>query len=893
MRKTITFIFSCCIFLNLYAKHFNIQYNKEDNHLISVYVRDSLTKEYLPATIILSNNKDTLIQQCNPKNTYNYILNAKFKNIFNKKDSIKIEVSLLGYNTFKYKFKPNKNSYNIYITLSEKTSELTAIIIKDKTVNMIVNGDTTTYNTSHIKSMEGDKLRNLIIKLPGVAIKNGILYAGNKQVSKVLINNSTLFGNHINDALNLIESNNVKKIKVYDTHQLDRVLESDTLKTKERVINIITKKIINKVKALTIGGNLHYFISKHNKNKKIGGSSNIDLAVYQINKPIISVKSEYNNNNDIPNSSTKSSIRISHYKRFLYRWSNNLSFQFNKNINKNESKTLFKNNNKKKLLNKNSSKNKDYSINYYGTYTGKFNKDHNFSTNISINYSNTNFISENFSILNINKNIFKTNIKEEKRNGIFKGHFLFSNQYISPKSHKSTIKTKIDYKTTFSKLNNYRRDTLNQSIKQFSFTDKGRVYSHIPSLSFEYNTSIFKNNRLSLKYSFTGHFSYDKLIAWDNLMNQENILATKDYTHRNIVNKIELYSTQLLNKIINGLVIKIGVQYKNIQQLTKEKYPTNYSKQLNYNIISPSFRLMYNKGVSNLIINYSENSIIPSIEQLRDYLDFRNPMFLRIGNPKLKLPLSRTLSILHNINLDKISSYIKSSFQFFHTTNCIVNKITTFNSNTILKDYNNYIALAGSQLSKPVNGKYSFSIVLSLDSEHLISSWQTKFSPSFSYRISESPFVLSQNHKNQISLLIFSLRISNFSFKNFNTEVNFNYSNQRDSFDKNIDTEINKLNFNINSKIDIFKRVRLITTFNSIIQSSNRELFKLKNFDLSCSINYSFGKRRQAILSLYCNNILDNIQNSTQYNQDQQLIRSINQSVFGRALGLSFQYTFQ
>ena len=113
------------------------------------------------------------------------------------------------------------------VHLEEEPLEMNALIFTEKTVAVVVKGDTTIFDASAFPSIKGGSLNDLLAKLPGVSVKNGAVYAGGQPVRKILINGNMMFGNNVKAALDLVESENVKEVKVFDEYARDRMLEAE------------------------------------------------------------------------------------------------------------------------------------------------------------------------------------------------------------------------------------------------------------------------------------------------------------------------------------------------------------------------------------------------------------------------------------------------------------------------------------------------------------------------------------------------------------------------------------------------------------------------------------------------------------------------------------------
>ena len=101
-------------------------------------------------------------------------------------------------------------------------------------------GDTLVLNTGSIKNLENDRLRDLLAKLPGVTIRDNTISIMGEPVKKILLNGKLVFGENVHAPLDLILADAVKEIQSFREHDRTRMIESDTLGFKQRVMNVRT-----------------------------------------------------------------------------------------------------------------------------------------------------------------------------------------------------------------------------------------------------------------------------------------------------------------------------------------------------------------------------------------------------------------------------------------------------------------------------------------------------------------------------------------------------------------------------------------------------------------------------------------------------------------------------
>ena len=181
-------------------------------------------------------------------------------NYYNKKfprDSVGIIINYLGYQELRHVHRFSTPYINLIARLKTDSLNINSIIIKGQQIAMVIRGDTTIYNAGAFKTMRGDALSELLKKLPGVEFRDGNVYVNGQIVKRILVNGTPVFANYTNRALALISAGDIEKIKVYDEHSPRDIAFGDTLRPKERVIDVATKKksnIVQQVAVQTLAG---------------------------------------------------------------------------------------------------------------------------------------------------------------------------------------------------------------------------------------------------------------------------------------------------------------------------------------------------------------------------------------------------------------------------------------------------------------------------------------------------------------------------------------------------------------------------------------------------------------------------------------------------------------
>ena len=244
---------------------------------ISGFVKDSLQKP-MPYANVIAKPKDVSknLQFAITDNEGYYSLKLT------KGDTINISISYLGYKPVDYQFIALKSTKKDFV-LQQSSEQLDEIVIE---MPVTVRGDTTTYKTEKFTNGKERKLKNVLKKLPGVAVdKNGTVTVQGKKVTKMLVDGKKFFGGNSKLAVNNIPADAVGDVEVIDNYNEVAFLKGLT-DSDEMAMNINLKEdkkrfVFGDVEAgkgnknfYKTSANLFYYAPKINVNF-IGNLNNI------------------------------------------------------------------------------------------------------------------------------------------------------------------------------------------------------------------------------------------------------------------------------------------------------------------------------------------------------------------------------------------------------------------------------------------------------------------------------------------------------------------------------------------------------------------------------------------------------------------------------------------
>ena len=182
------------------------------------YIKDSLNNP-LPYANVIAKPKDI------SKNLQFAITDNEgfYRLVFQKNDTVTISISYLGFTTVHFDFIAKESATKDFI-MQHSAEELDEVVIE---LPVTVKGDTTTYRADRFVTGEERKLKNILKKLPGVAVdKKGNVTVQGKKVTKMLVEGKKFFGGNTKLAVDNIPADAVDKVQVIDNYNEVAFLKS-------------------------------------------------------------------------------------------------------------------------------------------------------------------------------------------------------------------------------------------------------------------------------------------------------------------------------------------------------------------------------------------------------------------------------------------------------------------------------------------------------------------------------------------------------------------------------------------------------------------------------------------------------------------------------------------
>ncbi|MCW3074950.1 MAG: hypothetical protein JWP69_2019, partial [Flaviaesturariibacter sp.] len=189
------------------------------------------------ATIILKSIRDTTITQTTYTDTAGHF---QFDQL--GRDSFRISFSSIGFETLVRTVRIDSADVVMPpVSLPRSSKELAGVVVISTTPPATQKGDTVQFNASQYKVNPDASSEDLVRKIPGITVENGVVKANGENVQKVTIDGRELFGDDATAALRNLPAEIIDKIQVFDRLSDQAQLTGFDDGNTNKGINIITK----------------------------------------------------------------------------------------------------------------------------------------------------------------------------------------------------------------------------------------------------------------------------------------------------------------------------------------------------------------------------------------------------------------------------------------------------------------------------------------------------------------------------------------------------------------------------------------------------------------------------------------------------------------------------
>ena len=712
-----------------------------------VFVRDSARRAISGAHFMAVSGRDTIKRVTDERGRVRH--EERFLT-----DSVELIISYLGYKTKRVVVVVPSM---VEMELMESSLDLTEIVVVGEALAVVMKGDTVYYNAKAFKTFEGDDMAAIFEKLPGMEVSEGGLTYLGKTVHRLTIDNTRLFGDDVLLAIRNIRVDDVVGVEVYkEADDWDRLneVENPALLT---VANVITKSKPTMIRRFTVnaavGADLDSDFQNGNETRYIASGKLVSSRVGEIwtasamtgeGPPTFSYKSKQTvgdlsytrEETDKFHISTKNNIKNTRIN--CERWESMEYFPtedwssrdyYTKNASTNR-KTLFSSQN---------------SFRYVFRDKSWIEHGNGFSYTDNVDRFTDMVSATQDGVLTQSRDMTR---RDKNKSWSFHGGLHYK------KAFESKITLFISASAAIAENNgdDWRIDTLSSSTSQLYLENNSDGWSRKYNAWADLSLPLMSTLSLSISDGISYIDANSKRTSVDILTGIMNVTNSHDYLTHELNNNLSTNITYRDNKMqkgMNEVTANIGWVWKDMQR--EERFPKEYEFSRTFNHVMIRMSLNYKfSAFNNLRFSYHRQDRMLSLSDLREFLDDSNPAMLRVGNPRLKMPIGNSLSVTGS-RVKGASTY-ELEMSYDACENSIVDKHYYFSEETYLPEYN-YTASAGSSLVTKENrvgerafyikGKYSARSKILKSTINAELSYSHRRAPAY---VNEKPIVYTGNY---------------------------------------------------------------------------------------------------------------------------------------------------
>ena len=606
-----------------------------------------------------------------------------------------LSISFVGFKPYNQSLLVEKKDLDLgTIWLKESATNLEDHTIEGEAVEMFVKEDTLEYNAAAFTVTEGSELEELLKKMPGMDIKDGVITVNGKRIEKILVDGKPFFNIDIATMLRELPADLVKKIQVIDQKSEEAQFTGHDDGQRTPVMNIVSKPekkkgyfgsmrgTLSPPGRYDFGGSISYM--KGNNRYTINGSinnlnsesgSSIRLPVGFSSSDISRIMmSEMGNSSGIGSHKNLAASIASDISEKLelstsLRWSNDNSYSQS-----DISREYIQASDEGRVYNEQSERERNNT---------------NVTASISAIYKPSKkdqiTFSQSFSSATMLTSSWK------------KGETILNDRLLNSTDNRSYMEndrkgynTRLAWRHKFSREgrtfsldfanSNFKSEGADSIKSENIFTDgniQEQIFDQVSapddlaltrSISMTLTEKVGENSSFMLRYNNVMEEDSNKELLFD--FNEQN----QAYTELDPIRSSQFKLTNQENNLtanysirLEGLNISPRFTYKHLSLNNDQVYPREADTRNTFKGLNPGISLYKTSEKGRQFqLNLSRSMTAPRAEQLQDVLDNSNPLFLRQGNPNLSSGFNNNLSMTYMVFNEENSSY--SSIQLSANT---------------------------------------------------------------------------------------------------------------------------------------------------------------------------------------------------------------------------------
>lgn len=719
-----------------------------------IFVSEKQSRDPLiGAAVTIASGSDTLRGVASKTDAF-YTVRAVYEcdRIF--RDSVDLEVSCLGFHTFRKRYAPAEFSGYIDILLDTDEQDIAQVVVLGRQVAMVYRGDTTIYNAAAFKTLADDRLAELLKQMPGIEIRDNRIYADGEEIRRVYVDGRNLFGRQTSASLTDLEAGDVRQVRVYEEASPEAERTGDNTARKEKVMDVETKSGRSVLKGGKISATAGASIEKDYSGSREIRSS--ESGEYHRHSERGSTRIDAAGQKDIGRQDNVSpGSKITPYEQF----SASLSHEMRRGDSTSVWTTAHLSGRRGNTLTTTVEE-------YFPTdeYTLRSEESRTDASSRSLLVETS-----SFAVFQRRGNVFNASLGLSFRNSSSDDLTRTSQTVDSDRtrtdlhtvsdSRDLTLNASLSYSVRLSERSRLsldtsfdlsgtggegsRTDTLavpSGLRTQLGSTTAGRNSGFAAGAAYRYKSG--EHTAITAGYRFAYRHARNEQTATDYLAAPQGATDT--------VNTYD-YSTGCRTHTLScswscrhdGLNCSIDLQASLYDLSRDDRFPEPEHTPHRFLGLAPSCYLSLSRNKRRLSVNLRLAPQVPSTESLRSTLDATNPLLLQTGNPDLKMPAEFSGSIGFSATRPETSRTVSAGIRGGYGFNRIASRRTLFLTDTYLPQYD-YTARKGAQLTTQANagGSWSAGGVLRLSKQ--LAALRSTLELALDYDFDRRPYFLDE-----------------------------------------------------------------------------------------------------------------------------------------------------
>lgn len=824
------------------------------------HVVDSLTKAPLPGVVlVLTAHQDTLytLSDTTGRFTFDGLIRETDYNMLALMNGYRLEARKVRYSI-------DPLDVGVVRMLPE-AEQIKAAVVREKAEIISFRGDTVVYNTNLVKVMDGSEAIEIIRKLPGIEVTdNGYVTHLGNLIESTFVDNRLVFGIDPRDALNNLSASDVESVEVFEVKKMGK----NPSQRKVKVMNIVTKSKLDWQQNLfalasygsdtdkgmtgekphpryAVGTEANFF-SDRRKFKTNVLFENANMRTARIDKmfdrPVQPIAYTRNLNAEVSYDQRVGKLwRIAGNYSFSQRFVQNRSIQ--QQIYSSGEREYTDTSTSSSLVNEH-----NVGVEFGNTAYSSFSKYQRWGFNQAVNfrYFDKDVDSRQYSVNKISSEEFTVNPVTRRNNAGWNINGMGSLRH-TPKKSENYTQLHWDFNISEDESDGVRLDTLSSSTRYTDYKLNGGGKDRTFNLIALQHLRITDDFSSTIKYDFNYSKGAYSSIVFDNYLMQIDSTQSEIHSENYITNKLgfEMNYFALIHFGI-GAAFQASVLNRN------EDIPlANISSKTFYGVL-PSAVLEFDAfdGLLSFSSKYNSSLQLPSIEQVRSFVNTSNPLWLVGGNPQLKSGIVHNLEIVSRL-MTGIGLLCDLTVLGDYKNRPIVSRNLYFTENTPLPQYGGYEAVKGATLSTYTNAPMSANISARLNLSKSFAAI-LRLGTGLAYSYSRNPdyvgdaLVYTAGHVPSLNISATTM----FSRK-FDLTVKSTSSFGKVSNDMDFRSDYFKENLNVKMKFSFLKRCSMNVNYNfDYYRNFNGLVADQQNHLLNIVLGVAFGRNNSCFISL-------------------------------------------